>query len=165
MTRHALALALCLPALTFAAPAPSGRPVTAEAVVKPLGGNARETAARLASLPAVARATMAVDERRGTVTLRLAGSTSKEAIAALTAAVEAYKAQALQEHSPAFQATYRDLMLGAMEQGGGGFGGFRSGLRAIPAADPALLKAAIDRSVLQAPRVVPAGVFGRDAAR
>jgi hypothetical protein len=166
MTRHALALALCIPALTFAAPAPSGRHVTAEAVIQPLGGNPREAAARLSSVPAAAKVQTVVDEKHGTITFRLVGCAGKDAISVLTAAVEAYKQQALQEQTPAYQAKCREEMLGAMQQGNGPWGGgLKCGLVKLPAADLAPLKAAIDRSVIQAPRVVRAGVFGRDSAR
>src|SRR4051812_8648492 len=53
MPRHAwtLTLALCATHAATAAPVPPPRLVTAEAVVKPLNGTARELAARLSSRP------------------------------------------------------------------------------------------------------------------
>src|SRR5262245_50110534 len=110
MTRHAwtFALALVAPALVFAAPSPSVREVTAEAVLKPLNGNPRGTATTLASTStyltvantpgAASRLSglsdptrwlashlqASVDEKRGTVTVRLVGCPSNDAVALLT---------------------------------------------------------------------------------
>jgi hypothetical protein len=165
MNRQArtLTLALCLPALALAAPAPAVRLVTAEAVVKPPNGNAREVAARLAAAPTAARVRTAVDERRGTVTLRVAGCQKKEALALLAAAVEAYKADALRQFD--FLVDVGDSKELLIAIGPGGVAQVRrTGVPGVPMRDAGAVRAAIDRSVLQPPRVVPAGVFGRDAA-
>src|SRR5262245_31370989 len=107
MKSSACALALCIPAVALAAPAPSLRLVTAEAVVKPPKGNPRGVAAQLAMTPAflaaqphgsalrsmdlanpstwlASRVQMTADEKHGTITLRVVGCPSKEAVALLT---------------------------------------------------------------------------------
>src|SRR5262249_42061437 len=101
MPRYAwtLALALCLPTLVFAAPTPSVQVVTAEAALLPLSSNPRDVAARLTSASATSPGVVArlasvkdpsswltsrlhasVDEKRGTITVRLVGCSSKDAV-------------------------------------------------------------------------------------
>src|SRR5690349_6959824 len=115
MTRHAwtVGLALCVGPLAVAAPAPPQRLATAEAVVVPLKGNPREVAAWLLSpqtLSSLAqsqagraclkgekdipmwlskRLRATVDEGRKSVTIRLADCPRADAVALLTAVVDA----------------------------------------------------------------------------
>jgi hypothetical protein len=198
MPRYALtlAVALCASHLALAAPAPPQRLATAEAVVAPPMGNPREVAARLLSAEGLAtavrsggamslgclrgepkppawlaaRLSAAVDERRGTVTIRLEGCPSKDAVALLTAVVEAYKGIARQGLPAARGLAECEVILqprGAPAQvvvwgaaprikALGGLERVRTG-----DTDDRSVTAAVDRSVLRHPRVVPAAVFGR----
>jgi hypothetical protein len=191
MPRHAwaLLLALCAAGSVYAAPAPPARLVTAETVVKPLQGGPRELATRLLSAPlagaavrsreAVAlgclsgeknptswlatRLRVSVDEVRGTVTVRLVDCPRRDAVALLSAVVEAYKADALGRGRASINARYEQAMV------------FQILIAAQQANAPApvnvtfemvgeaagVSKAEMDRSVIQAPRIVQPGVPGR----
>jgi hypothetical protein len=193
----ALSLALCVPCAAVAAPAPPPRLVTAEAVLKPMRGNPRESAAVLTSrtiLNAALRSKAAaslgrlrwekdpvnwvasrlkatVDADRGTVTVRLADCPRQDAVALLSAVVEAYKADLLGQGRAAAAAQYERAVLvqalvAAQRQNAGGLpipiavtidvagrheGGWPS-------------KAEVDASVLRAPRVVQPGLPGKEGA-
>jgi hypothetical protein len=114
-----------------------------------------------------------VDEKRGAVTLRLADCPGKDAVELLTAVVEAYKAEAFQTDALAAAKMYEmafaqggmkvqqagqvQLVFAARAAGRGRLMIMNEGF----APDNRGLKAAIDRSVVQPPRVVAAPVFGR----
>lgn len=190
MPRHAwtLLLALCASGLAYAAPVPPTRLVTAETVVKPLQGGPRELATRLLSAPLAgaavrsreavalgclsgeknptawlaARLRVSVDEVRGTVTVRLVDCPRRDALALLSAVVEAYKADALGRGRASINARYEQAV----------------GFQILIAAQQAnlqppvnvtfemvgetagLSKAEVDRSVIQAPRIVQPGLPG-----
>jgi hypothetical protein len=191
MTSRALALALCLPCAAQAAPVPPPRLVTAEAVVKPPQGNPRDLAAKLVSAPFLAgvaksptalgplrwerdpaawlaaRLKAAVDPDRGTVTLRLEGCPRREAVALLSAVVEAYKGDALKRGElAAAQAAQREVLVQLViaqrnAQAGGAIQVIAANNLDFDLAPAGPTKAAVDKGVLQAPRIVQPGLPGK----
>jgi hypothetical protein len=193
----AVSLALCAP-FAGAAPAPPVRLVTAEAVLKPPRGNPRELAAMLTSAqflsgvaksrPVVlgrlgglryekdpaswlaARLKADVDDGRGTVTLRLVDCPRKDAVARLSAVVEAYKAEmpgqgrrgrgAGIELRVAFVNPQPNLWAVAVPTGGAIQLVETTTLNGVEAGPT---KAEVDASVVQPPRVVQPGLPGKSA--
>lgn len=177
-TAWTLALALSATHAATAAPVPPPRLVTAEAVIRPMRVSPQDFAARVVSatfLDGVAKAagvkgglrwgdypvpwlaarlTATVDADRGTVTLRLADCPRRDAVALLSAVVEAYKAGLQASRSAVDKETVvwnlggrqvqrQVILFNEMHYNVG----------------PS--KAEVDASVLQAPRVVPPGSPGK----
>jgi hypothetical protein len=194
MPRHtwALAVALCAPALGSAAPAPQQRLVTAEAVVAPHKANPREAATRLTSATVLegvvrsqaaarlaclrgekdparwlaARLRVSVDDKRDHVVLRLVDCPRSDAIALLTAVVEAYTGGSRHDRAVYAAQQQREaqiqflIAVQAAQAGGGGVP-----WAAIDTSSyyDGSLRGARQGTVIQAPRIVPAPVFGRAA--
>jgi hypothetical protein len=190
----ALSLALCAPYGALAAPVPPVRLVTAEAAVKPPRGNPRELAAKLTSAPFLdgvaksrpvvlgrlgglryekdpaswlaARLKADVDTDHGTVTLRLIDCPRRDAVALLSAVVEAYKAEVLSRSRNAEKAReQRDAIvqfvilrqLNANAQAGVN-GAVRLNDFAVEVLEGGPSEAEVERSVIQSPRVVQPGL-------
>lgn len=189
MPRHffLLALALCAPATLLAAPAPALQLVTAEAVVAYFKGNPREIAARLASPATLRNAVQSqgagillagekdpaawlasrlrttVDERQGSITILLSDCPKKDAVKLLSAVVAAYKANIRDQNSGTVEdrqrleraVFVRRIMLAQAAQGGAVIA-----LSDSEAVNANPNHAMMEKVVLQAPRIVPAPVFG-----
>lgn len=201
MTRHAwtLVLVLSTASLTLAAPAPPQRLVTAEAVVAPPKANPREVSAKLLSGPILSatvrsspaqslaclreekdpsawlasRLRTTIDEKKGTLTIRLADCPKADAVAVLTAVVEAYKSIARQDLRAGSSAAELEIeqrqarmgralrlkvLVGAQNARIAGGQLLMEIESALP--DERSLKSALDRTVLQGPRILSAPVFG-----
>jgi hypothetical protein len=192
MPSHAwtLLLALCASGPVYAAPVPPARLVTAETVVKPLQGGPRDLATRLLSAPLTgaaarsraavalgclsgeknpsawlaARLRVTVDEVRGTVTIRLVDCPRRDAVALLSAVVEAYKADALGRGRASINARYEQALvfqaLVGIQQGNGGPVPINVTFEMVGEA-AGVSRAEMDRSVIQAPKILQASVPGR----
>jgi hypothetical protein len=183
----AVALAVCASGAALAAPVPPPRLVTAEAVLKPPKGGSGDLAAKLTSRPLLnsvlrskaaaslgclrwendphawlaSRLKAGVDSGRGTVAIRLADCPRKDAVALLTAVVEAYKADLLQGGLSAAQEKEMRLVRLIIAQQVNGQAGVNGAFQLVgstlEAAEGGLSKAEVDASVLQTPRIVQAG--------
>jgi hypothetical protein len=187
----AVVFALCASWAAFAAPVPPPRLVTAEAVLKPPGGNPREVAAKLASAPFLsgvvksrpaAQATLryecdpagwlgsrlkpVVDPDRGTVTLRLVDCPRKDAVALLSAVVAAYKADLLGLGHETARLREKELLVRLLiaQQLNAQAGGGAAQMIAVSnfgLATAGPSKAEVEASVVRAPRVVEPGLPGQ----
>jgi hypothetical protein len=124
-----------------------------------------------------ARLKLATDESRGTVTLRLVNCPARDAVALLNAVVEAYKADSLRQPQVTVVADGGVVLFQAVQQANGAaapvnrmvkLGGVQAKILALPvidtsksmAQDTGLSKAEVDKSVLQAPKVLRPGLPG-----
>jgi hypothetical protein len=112
----------------------------------------------------------AVDSDRGTVTLRLVDCPRKDAVALLTAAVEAYKAEVLGAGREGAKLREREALVQLLQMnqqanvwGAPAVGAFQLvGTTTFVTAGAGPSKAEADASVLQAPCVVQPGLPGKE---